>query len=77
MKQGLEEMVKKLTDHCEDLKRQMLNQKKLNNDLSKERDFLKRKIEQLEDDVGRAYENIDDVDGIRNNLIGRLDFCYL
>lgn len=70
MKQGLEDVVKKLTSHCEGLKAQIRDQKKLNDDVAKERDFLKGKAEQLEADVDRFYNDKDELDGIRNRLVG-------
>ena len=63
MKQGLEDMVEKLTNHCEDLKLQMHKKEKLNNDLAKERKLLVGKIEQLENDVSKSHEKIRDADG--------------
>ena len=63
MKQDLEDMVEKLTNHCEDMKFQMQKQEKLNNDLVKERKLLMGKVEQLENDVSKSYEKIRDADG--------------
>ena len=71
MKHGLEELVKKLTKHLEDLKAQMKEQKGINAALEKERDLLRRKIEQLEDDVERADATNQNVDGLRNQLRGK------
>ena len=76
MKQNLEDVIEKLTAHCDDLKQQMKKQEKLNNDLANERNFLKRKVEQLEGDVKRANENFDDVDGIRISLIGMFTLLF-
>ena len=76
MKQNLEGMIEKLTAHCNDLKQQMQMQEKHRNDLVKERDFLERKVEQLEDDVRRANERIDDADGIRSSLTGMLTLLF-
>ena len=77
MKQGLESMIEKLTNYCEELKQQMQKQEKLNNGLVKERDSLKRKIEELEDEIDKAYKSVDDIDGIRINLVGMVTFFFV
>ena len=53
MKQGLEDLVKNLTKHLEELRVQMKEQKKTNANLEKEKGFLLRKVEQLEADMGQ------------------------
>ena len=71
MKHGLEDLVKKLTKHLEDLKAQMQEQKEINADLEKERDFLRRRIEQLEVDVERGDAANQNLDALRNQLQGK------
>ena len=71
MKHGLEDVVKKLTKHLEDLKAQMKEQKEINAGLEKKRDFLRRRIEQLEDDVERADATNQNLDVFRNQLQGK------
>eukprot|EP00795_Rhopilema_esculentum_P010644 gene10644-19386_t len=71
MKHGLEDVVKKLTQHLEDLKSQMIRQKEVNSDLAKERDFLLRKVEQLEDDAVQRGVGENELVNLRNQLLDK------
>ena len=71
MKHGLEDVVKKLTRHLEDLKSQMKKQKVVNSDLAKERDFLLRKVEHLEDGAVQRGVGENELVNLRNQLLGK------